>query len=102
MPASFLKVGAPAFRKAPNHLIPIHPDNIANNDLVILLEANTIVSSSGGRLRVATTTQERKVVKRLRSFRRQSFLAAVFRITAAASHVEQSTIPHGNQHTARR
>jgi hypothetical protein len=63
-----------AFRKAPNYLIPIHADNIANSDWIILLEANTIVGSSAGRLRVAKTTQERKVVKRLRSFRRRPFL----------------------------
>jgi hypothetical protein len=64
----------PLFRKTPNHLIPLHPDNAANADWIILLEANTIVGSSGGKLRVARTTQEHKIVKRLRWFRRQPFL----------------------------
>jgi hypothetical protein len=64
----------PAFRKTPDHLIPIHPDNAANSDWIIMLEANTIVGPSGGKLRVARTTQEHKLVKRFRWFRRHSFL----------------------------
>jgi hypothetical protein len=60
------------FQKVPN-LIPIDPDNVVSNDWIVLLEANTIVDSSG-ELRVARTTQERKIVKRFRSFRRRSFL----------------------------
>jgi hypothetical protein len=60
------------FQKGPN-LIPIDPDNLVSNDWIILLEANTIVDSSG-ELRVAKTTQERKIVKRFRSFRRRPFL----------------------------
>ncbi len=51
-------------RKAPSHLIPIHPDNIAKKDWVILLEAGTIVGPSRERLRVARATLERKIVKR--------------------------------------
>ena len=43
------------FQKVPN-LIPIDPDNVVSNDWIILLEANTIVDSSG-ELRVAKTTQ---------------------------------------------
>jgi hypothetical protein len=62
------------FRKTPSHLVPIHGDNIANNDWIVLLEANTIVGPANGRLRVAKTTRERKIVKRFRSFRRQPFL----------------------------
>jgi hypothetical protein len=62
------------FRKGDHHLIPIHPDNAASNDWIVLLEANTIVGAPGGRLRVAKTTQERKIVKRFRSFRRKPFL----------------------------
>ena len=60
------------FQKVPN-LIPIDLDNVASNDWIILLEANTIVNSSG-ELRVARTTQERKIVWRFRSLRRRPFL----------------------------
>jgi hypothetical protein len=51
-------------RKVPSHCIPIHRDNIASKDWVILLEAGTIVGPSPDRLRVARTTQERKIIKR--------------------------------------
>ncbi len=51
-------------RKVPSHLIPIHPDNASNKDWVILLEAGTIVGPSPEHLRVARSTQERKVVKK--------------------------------------
>ena len=60
------------FQNNPN-LVPIDPGNVASNNWIILLEANTIVDSSG-ELRVAKTTQERKIVKRFRSFRRRPFL----------------------------
>jgi hypothetical protein len=60
------------FWKGPN-LIPIDPDNVVSNDWIIILETNTIIDSSG-KLRVAKTTQERKIVKRFRSFRRWPFL----------------------------
>ena len=61
-------------RRLPNHFVPIDPGNAATTDWAILLEANTIVGSSGGRLRVARTTQEREVVKRRKLFRRHPFL----------------------------
>jgi hypothetical protein len=61
-------------RKDANHLIPIHPDNAASNDWIVLLEANTIVGAPGGKLRVAKTTQERNIVKKLVGFRRKPFL----------------------------
>jgi hypothetical protein len=61
-------------RKFPNHLVPIHPDNVANGDWMILLEASTIVGPSPTRLRVAQTTQERKIVRRWKWFRRQPFV----------------------------
>ncbi len=48
-------------RSVPSHFIPIHRDNIASKDWVILLEAGTIVGPSPDRLRVARTTQERKI-----------------------------------------
>jgi hypothetical protein len=51
-------------RKVPGHFIPIHKDNIASKDWVILLEAGTIVGPSPERLRIARTTQERKLVKK--------------------------------------
>ena len=46
------------FQKVPN-LIPIDLDNVASNDWIILLEANTIVDFSG-ELRVARTTKNEK------------------------------------------
>jgi hypothetical protein len=64
----------PIFRKIKDHLIPIYPDNFANKDWIILLEANTVVGPAGGKLRVARTTQEHKMVKRFRWFRRRPFL----------------------------
>jgi hypothetical protein len=50
-------------RKVPGHLVPIHPDNAAHKDWVIILEATTIIGPSPERLRVARATQERKIVK---------------------------------------
>jgi hypothetical protein len=49
-------------RKVPSHYIPIHPDNIAKKDWIILLEAGTIIGPSAEKLRVAKATMERKVV----------------------------------------
>jgi len=64
------------FRKRhPAHLVPIHPDNAANHDWIILLEASTIIGPSAERLRVARTTQERKIVTKFRFLRPQLFLA---------------------------
>ena len=51
-------------RKVSSHLIPVHPDNAAKKDWVILLEAGTIVGPSPERLRVARSTLERKVIKK--------------------------------------
>ena len=45
-------------------LVPIHPDNAKTKDWVVLLEAATIVGQSRDKLRVALTTQERKLVKK--------------------------------------
>ena len=59
------------FRKRePSHLIPVSPDNAASKDWVILLEAGTIVGPSPERLRVARSTQEKKIVKRYSLFLR--------------------------------
>jgi hypothetical protein len=51
-------------RKVPSHLIPVHPDNTAKKDWIILLEAGTIVGPSPERLRVAKSTLERKIVRK--------------------------------------
>lgn len=51
-------------RKVPNHFIPIHPDNAASKDWIIVLEAGTIIGPSPGKLRVARATQERTIVKK--------------------------------------
>jgi len=56
------------------HLIPLHRDNAANEDWVVILEANTIVGPNRETLRVARTTRERRIVTRLRSFKPQLFL----------------------------
>ena len=62
-------------RKVPSHLIPIHPDNAAKKDWLILLEAGTIVGPSPERLRVARSTLERKIVKKYNILMRaQQFL----------------------------
>jgi hypothetical protein len=57
------------------HLVPINPDNVKTKDWAILLEASTIVGPSPDRLRVANTTQDKKIVWRFRSLRWQAFLA---------------------------
>jgi hypothetical protein len=51
-------------RRVPHHYIPIHPDNLAKNDWIIVLEAGTIVGPSPDKLRVARATLERKIVKK--------------------------------------
>jgi hypothetical protein len=56
------------------YLVAIHPENSKSKDWVILLEASTIVGPSPDRLRVASTTQEKKIVWRLKSWRSQPFL----------------------------
>src|SRR5882757_1489183 len=55
-------------RKVPSHLIPVHPENAAKKDWVILLEAGTIVGPSPERLRVARSTLERKIVRKYNVF----------------------------------
>ncbi|MGB7098164.1 MAG: hypothetical protein WBD95_05255 [Xanthobacteraceae bacterium] len=61
-------------KRNPYRYIPIHPDNVANRDWIILLEGGTVVGPRAERLRVALVTQERKIVKRWRSLRRRHFL----------------------------
>jgi hypothetical protein len=59
-------------RKMPPRYIPIHSDNIAKNDWIILLEAGTIVGPSTEKLRVAVATRERKIVKKYNIFLRKA------------------------------
>jgi hypothetical protein len=61
-------------RENPSHLVPIHPDNVASKDWIVLLEASTIIGPSPDRLRVAQTTQQRKIVRKFTSLRRHPFL----------------------------
>ena len=51
-------------KSLPSHLIPIDPANSSNKDWLILIEAGTIVGPSTDRIRVARSTQERKVVRK--------------------------------------
>jgi hypothetical protein len=51
-------------RTVPSHYIWIHPDNVAKNDWIILLEAGTIVGPSAEKIRVAKATLDRKIVKK--------------------------------------
>jgi hypothetical protein len=51
-------------RTVSRHQIQIHPDNVGNKDWIILLEAGTIVGPTPDKLRVARSTQERKLVKK--------------------------------------
>ncbi|MBR1157365.1 hypothetical protein [Bradyrhizobium sp. JYMT SZCCT0428] len=50
------------------NLVPIHADNTKTRDWLVLLEASTIVGHERDKLRVALTTQERKLVKRRKLF----------------------------------
>lgn len=56
------------------HLVPIHPENAKNKDWIVLLEASTIVGPSPDKLRVASTTQEKKISWRFKALRLQPFL----------------------------
>jgi hypothetical protein len=57
-------------RTVPIHYIPVHPDNIAKKDWIILLEAGTIVGPSAEKLRVALATLEKKIVTKYNIFLR--------------------------------
>ncbi|HEY8439956.1 MAG TPA: hypothetical protein VIK79_00745 [Xanthobacteraceae bacterium] len=54
--------------EVPAHYVPIHADNIASKDWVILLEQGTIVGSPD-KLRLALTTTEKKIVTKYDLFR---------------------------------
>jgi hypothetical protein len=51
-------------RKVPGHFIPLHRDNAASKDWIIVLEAGTIIGPSPAKLRVARATQERTIVRK--------------------------------------
>lgn len=58
------------FEKRRETLVPIHDNNANTRDWLILLEAATIVGHQREKLRVALTTQERKLVKKRKLFRK--------------------------------
>ena len=58
------------FSKQNGTLVPIHEDNARTKDWLVLLEAATIVGQERDKLRVALTTQDRKLVKKRRLFRK--------------------------------
>src|SRR5579862_7528707 len=64
-------------RNVPGHFIPVHPDNTAAKDWIIVLEAGTIVGPSPTKLRVARATQERTVVKKYNIFLRPAHYLVV-------------------------
>ena len=64
-------------RKSQRTLVPIHEDNAKTKDWVVLLEAATIVGQSRDKLRVALTTQERKLVKRRKLFQKPQYFLVV-------------------------
>jgi hypothetical protein len=64
-------------RKVPSHLIPVHAENTAKKDWVVLLEAGTIVGPSPERLRVARSTLERRTVKKYNIFLRAEHFLVV-------------------------
>ena len=51
-------------KKIANDMVPIHADNVANNDWIILLESSTVIGPSPERIRVAGWLQEKKIVKK--------------------------------------
>lgn len=58
------------FKKQRGTLVPIHADNANTTDWLVLLEAATIVGHQRDKLRVALTTQERKLIKKRKFFRK--------------------------------
>jgi hypothetical protein len=64
-------------KNASSDLVPVHPDNVANKDWVILLEAGTIIGPSPQRIRVARWMQEKKIVKKYDMFLRTKYFIVV-------------------------
>ena len=63
--------------KISNDMVPIHPDNVANKDWIVLLEASTIIGPSPERIRVAGWLQEKKIVKKYDMFLRKRYFVVV-------------------------
>src|SRR3984885_6775245 len=59
------------------NLVPVNADNANTRDWLVLLEASTIVGNQRGKLRVALVTQERKLVKKRRLFRKAEHFLVV-------------------------
>jgi hypothetical protein len=53
---------------APNHYVPIHPDNVNKRDWLILLEVGTIVGPDAYNIRVAKATLEKTIAKKYNIF----------------------------------
>ena len=64
-------------KKSQGTLVPIHPDNAKTKDWVVLLEAATIVGESRDKLRVALTTQQRKLVRKKKLFQKPQYFLVV-------------------------
>ena len=58
-------------------LVPIHADNAKTRDWLVLLEAATVIGQQRDKLRVALTTQERKLVKKRRLFRKSEYFLVI-------------------------
>ncbi|MBR0938513.1 hypothetical protein [Bradyrhizobium jicamae] len=61
------------FSRRQGTLVPIHEDNAHTKDWLVLLEAATVVGQDRDKLRVALTTQDRKLVKKRRLFRKPEY-----------------------------
>lgn len=62
---------------AQGNLVPIHADNARTRDWLVLLEAATVVGHQRDKLRVALTTQERKIVKRRKLFGKTQYFLVI-------------------------
>ncbi|SFJ59248.1 hypothetical protein [Bradyrhizobium sp. Gha] len=58
-------------------LVPVHADNAETRDWLVLLEAATIVGRLRDKLRVALTTQQRKLVKKRRLFGKPQYFLVI-------------------------
>jgi hypothetical protein len=65
------------FKKQAGTLVPISADNANTKDWLVLLEAATIVGHQREKLRVALTTQERRLVKKRKLFGRSKLFIVV-------------------------
>ena len=65
------------FEKHRGTLVPVHEDNAKTRDWLVLLEAATIVGQQRDKLRVALTTQERKLVKKRTLFAKPQYFLVI-------------------------